>query len=603
MISTLIASCGSNDVVSTTTSPAATSTAGTDTTPAPNGGTEGTDSVGFDAGIIAPAELPHGTDNLAVTADGKLKYEISDIGYPLESYEYELPLTTNTANEKFTLSKLIFASQLIGEDGLNAMPWQTWLRDNTGVNIDYRITTFNDIATQIQLDLAADQLDDIILDLTVYYSGTPKELVDQKYIVNIADYRAYMPDMMWQIPRFDFDVDLEQYYWYDKETIPTIYCMTENSAPNMGMMIRGDYLDTLGLKAEDLVTYDQIHDALTRIQTELSWEHPMQITATIETLAGVFFGGMNTSEAISTTVMTAIRVENSKVVYTATEDVDRQAMELLSTWYAEGLVDPNYLSNATDTAGAEARVLNGEIAYWESNPGTSISTARRSVDPNARWDGMPLNKLTPETKFQYARGQRPWGMAYSVWSINAKCENIPLVLTYADWFFSSEGSFQASFGVEGITWVADEKGNPVLTDLAINDETGGWLLDTYAGGPFSDVGLMDQMRSYAYPEGQRGVAIMKSWVVDNYPFKGGMDWPSSNAKGTDEETLEVANLSADALMYINENYMQFIDGTRPMSAWDDYVAGLDGVGLPRIKQIMQSIYDRFIAEYPDYAQK
>jgi hypothetical protein len=217
---------------------------------------------------------------------------------------------------------------------------------------------------------------------------------------------------------------------------------------------------------------------------------------------------------------------------------------------------------------------------------------------------MPLNQLSDSTASRYARGTRAWALAFSNWSINTKASNIPLLVSYADWFFSTEGGDTASYGEEGVAFVVNEKGERLLSDMILNDTSGGWLNNLYAGDPFSDVGLMDQMRSYAVEGGQRYVDMMRSWVVPNYLFKGGDDWPSSNAKGTDEQQREISSFATDTAMYIGENFLQFVDGTKPMSDWTGYISGLNSTTqIGRRKLIWQAIYDNFISENPEYAQK
>ncbi|MDR0818425.1 MAG: hypothetical protein LBN43_02480 [Oscillospiraceae bacterium] len=597
MVVSLFAACAPTSGTDSTAPP---STAPTQAAATPGSDTSGGDTPDSSGATLSYTELPHASDTLAVNSDGSLKYEIGSNGYPLESYEYELPLSTS--DDTFTLSKIIFDMSIIPESGLDTMSFQTFMRETTGVNIHYRPTAFVDLSTQFSIDLAADQLDDIILDGVTYYGlmSPLKSFVDDKYAVNLAEYRAYMPDYMWQIPRQNYDVELEQQIWYDNETIIAFYCFTENPAPNMGWCVRADWLDRLGLKVSDVVTYDQIHDMLKRFQTEIGIANPMYLAATLEGTNGTFFGGMNTGLVVGPTAMPYIRVENSKVVYTATEEIDHQAMTLLATWFEENLITKNW--NSTDTAAIEADLYKDGVGYYVMAPSMIHTFNEQAIDPNTRWEALPLNKLAPDTKFQYARGTRSWALAFSNWSINAKASNIPLLVSYADWYYSTEGGFTSSYGQEGVAWIPDENGNPKMTDEARYDPTGLFMI-MFAGDPFSDVGLQDQLRTFRYPGGEEYVNMLKSWIVPDYPFFGGMDWPSTNAKGTDEQQAEVSNLSADVAMYIGENFVQFVDGTRPMSEWNTYIAGLDAVGFPRIKQIMQEVYDKFIVENPEYAQR
>jgi len=597
LVFALFAGCGGS-----TTSPTTAPT----TTVAPDGGTTPDESAA-PVTPLAFTELPHDTEpNLAVNADGSLKYEVDALLYPLDAYEYTLPLTTDS-EQSFTLKKGIFDFSIVDENGLNGMSFQKFLRDTTGVNINYIATDWANLQTEFSLEYASNNLQDIILNAAYYYAamGTIKGLIDDQYIINMADYRAYMPNYMYQIPRYNFDVELEQMIWTDSETIASFVAFQENCAANMGPCVRGDWLDLLGLKAEDITTYDDVHDMLVRFKNELGHPESMQIFSTVETLNAVFFGGMNTGMVLSSSGLPYVKIDNSQVVYTATQDIDKDAMTLISTWYAEDLIDKDW-SSTVSTEENEKKALTGNVGFSPAmNPGTLNTTEKKGqlIDPNYRWDALPWTVLYDGFEMRYgngSRGIRQWGTAYSSWSINAKCKNIPLVMSYADWMYSPSGGDLVSWGEEGVFYTVDEDGNRVMTDF-VQDNV--YLAIIYGGDPFGDVGLLDQLRSYGYPGGERYVAMMKGWYIPNWPFKGGMDWPSTNAKGTDEQIKEVATMTADVATYIAEHCLAFVDGTESMSGWDAYVTGImSNTQLPRIMQIQQDIYDNFIAQHPDYAQ-
>ena len=44
---------------------------------------------------------------------------------------------------------------------------------------------------------------------------------------------------------------------------------------------------------------------------------------------------------------------------------------------------------------------------------------------------------------------------------------------------------------------------------------------------------------------------------------------------------------------ISENIVRFIDGTRPMSEWDQFVAQLEDMGLEDCCEIYQAALDRY----------
>lgn len=84
-----------------------------------------------------------------------------------------------------------------------------------------------------------------------------------------------------------------------------------------------------------------------------------------------------------------------------------------------------------------------------------------------------------------------------------------------------------------------------------------------------------------------------TWADPTY--SGEYDWPSS-LKLTDEQSEELNAIQSDVITYINENFLSFIDGSKPLSEWDDYVRGATEIGLGKCQAIYQEAYDDFIAK-------
>jgi hypothetical protein len=60
-----------------------------------------------------------------------------------------------------------------------------------------------------------------------------------------------------------------------------------------------------------------------------------------------------------------------------------------------------------------------------------------------------------------------------------------------------------------------------------------------------------------------------------------------------EQSEEVNLYAADINTYITENYLMFVDGSKPLGEWDSYVNGLMGVGLARVEEIYQKALDDY----------
>ena len=67
-------------------------------------------------------------------------------------------------------------------------------------------------------------------------------------------------------------------------------------------------------------------------------------------------------------------------------------------------------------------------------------------------------------------------------------------------------------------------------------------------------------------------------------------------KLNDEEREETTQLFTDLNTYYEENYVAFVDGSKPMSEWDSYLADIMNFGYERIQELYQQAYDRYMSE-------
>ena len=52
----------------------------------------------------------------------------------------------------------------------------------------------------------------------------------------------------------------------------------------------------------------------------------------------------------------------------------------------------------------------------------------------------------------------------------------------------------------------------------------------------------------------------------------------------------------DLNTYYQENYIAFVDGSKPMSDWDSYINDINSFGYQRVQELYQTAYDRYMAE-------
>jgi ABC-type glycerol-3-phosphate transport system substrate-binding protein len=582
-------------------------------------------AVPTNAGATAPpadtvstpgAAIPTDTAERTLTTQGRA-YAVDDYDYPLEPFVYDLPLTTE--DHVFTYFTTSFIATAIPPEGLGSMPYQTMLRDKTGVHLDYQVVALADMQQSVTLMQESDSLTDIVTWANLYWQqGSTKNMVTSGYYVNLADYRNDIPNFLYQIPRWDYNPDLIATLWLDSETILSMASFIENSMPGTGYFIRGDWADEVGIPVQSIETYDDLHNYLVAVKNKYSTPdaevYPIEFFSTVELAAGAFFGGLDTG-IVAGSLMP--RVVDGVVTYTQSEDVDYEALKLFLDWCDEGLVDPGYTGYGV-TTDFQSKTVNGLTACFAGNPSEITGIEQASTQAGARWDYIKFPVKTAGQQLKYGHGNPVYTYLTWGWCFSAKGHDIPVILNYADYFYSAEGSFDASYGVVGSGWddpnataYYDDDGAIQHTDFWTNGwkkyesmgvASSSWLmLGLYGNASFYEPGLSNHLANYAYEGGEKLVEAMYAWAAQSYvspnPDGSNYDWPSSQAKMTDEQSAEFNSFSSDMNTWIAENYGYFLNDTTPLTeqTWDVWIDGLNTqTQFPRYKQMMQQVYDDYM---------
>ncbi len=516
-------------------------------------------------------------------------FETGENGLALDFYEYELPLSTT--DEVFSFWNMCWTPQYIPAEGFGSMPYQLELDQKTGVHIEYLCPPVESLQANFAVLLAADDLPDIMAHGLIYYGKSAQDAVDEEWLVNILDYKDYAPNYFYAVEYIDQQT-LRDTVYYNENVCAWFYGILKDPTPTTGWCVREDYLDKLGLTWQDIVTYDDIYDMLTRMKNELGVDWPMEVFQSLEMVPGYFASGYNTALFLNSAGMPYTKVIDGKIQYTSTTEDDKNLVEMMAKWYKEGLIDPGwpgYMGN-DDMMNF---ITTGETAYVSMTPSQINDYISATDDPDCRWTSLTRPLLYEGQELKY--GQQLSYLTYGTSSISAKCENIPLVVTWCDWFYSPAGSEYSSWGPEGIVWEYDENGEKILTDFILHHPEGmgaQWALLMYSANNLGDATYFSQARSYAYEGGRELFEMTERWVIEGY--KGEYDIPTG-FRLTDDQNAELNELSGDVATYINEQFSAFFVGDKPISEWDEYVAQANTLGMDKILELYQEAYDAYMA--------
>lgn len=536
-----------------------------------------------------------GTASPEATDDEDSPYKFAAGKFPADAngiatakYEYELPLTTT--DETFTYWTTNFTPEYLPEEGYGATALPMEVEARTGVKVEYIVVASAARAENFSVLAASDELCDITCNANMFYSGNFRDAVEtDEFFINVFDYRQYMPNYMYEATRDPDDIDTIRTVFTEDDLVLLVYELKKEGQLTSGGFMRGDWLAKMGKTYTDIVTFDDLHEVLMFFKSQLGIATPTSIYKTINVVGCNEWVGYDTY-ALCSGVPQSV-VVNGKVQLANMTQNDLDLMTMINQWYNDGIIDPNW-SSYTGCADLNDKIKSSEVGYILAG-GISIAAHDDVIPPDAEvgWVpvAMPLREEGQTLHLGYNLPRVYWGSA----AISTKCENIPLVCTWLDWRYGEEGSFLYGYGVEGVSYEYDEDGNLWLLDEIVNHPAyWGMIMCTHSLNHVVEAGLkidytVNLKINAKVPE---YLAFWMSVPHDNaYVFPSGVSY-------TAEQTAELAKYGADVGTYVEENYMAFVDGSKPLSDWQNYVDGLYAIGVQNIIDIRQAAYDAYMSK-------
>lgn len=539
----------------------------------------------------ADAETPEAEDSPYHFAPGN--YDVNEQGYPTSNYEYQLPISTT--DEVLTYWTTCFIPDQIPEEGYDTIDFQATEQETTGIDIEYLVIPWQTRADSFTTMLAADDLPDLMNQASMFYSGTKIDGIEQGYFVNIFDYKEYCPNYIYFATSHDDDPNVFSSVFLNDSTIFAFINMKTMAFPSAGTIgARGDWLDELNMTNDDIVTVDDLYNVCMLFKTEMGAQWPFMITNNID-MPG-FFSCYDTYTCLSNATQAKFPGANvgpgGKVEFYYSNEKALAFVSEMAKWVEDGLIDPDWTSKDTGEGDQASTGVAGIAPQIPTMVGATIAA---TDDPDCYWVCLKRTVLQEGQTFHL--GDTSSYCTYGDTEISAKCENIPLAVTWCDWRYSNAGSFLASYGVEGTTWVYDDNGNIRATDFVLNHPDGqtfNFLMTVFAYNMFAEHGLKIIESELMYDaDGGRSVIDWYAYFQD-YDYDGAYEWPQGFSLNS-EQSQEYVQYAADLDTYISENIISFVNGDKPLSEWDAYIGQLKVIGLDQAIAIYQEAYDAYAA--------
>ena len=251
-------------------------------------------------------------------------------------------------------------------------------------------------------------------------------------------------------------------------------------------------------------------------------------------------------------------------------------------WYVDGIFDPElFQDTSSKQIVAKAGIgLAGAHADFVTNTGSTYQEIFRCVPVLENYYGEKTwNRYT-------ATINNLSGMV-----ISAKCSYVDELVKWADYFYSDEGLILYNMGIEGLTFEYDDNRKPVWLDKMINDPEGRTLTQMRVQYMYIQAALgIYSDETYQGPE----TYWTSTELMDDYrQYLPEEVWEAFTP--TLEEAEEMDYIWTDIEAYLKQNFAAFINGTRSLDEWDDYVATLESMNLDRYMELYNQQYERYAA--------
>lgn len=520
------------------------------------------------------------------------KFATDENGLATEKYEYTQPLTTT--DEVLDFWTVCWTPALMPASGdWNDLGYAQGQEEATGVHIEYVITDGATRAENFSVLLAADDLCDLSASGAFFYSGTIKEAVyDEAYFVNIYDYKEYCPNYIYEATKDPNDDVTRKGVFYEDDLIYAFMNLMDRAQISLSGFIRADWLDDMGTTPEDIVTWEDLEAVFEfMLNNYETCDGPMAMLQYIDMAGSYTMNAFDTLPYVSAEAAPSVYQIDGKVQFASSTERDFELMTMLNRFWNKGLIIKNWAGCTTNKDFKGIR--DGRIGYFANSATGPYEITDNTGDPDCYW--LPLQKTLKYEGQVIHVGEQHSRVGYGHTTVSTSCENIPLAVSWCDWRYSDAGSFFCSYGVQGEIWDYNEEGQIRFTDFTINNPAGvgyEWVLIVHTLDQLAEHGLEIASRKFAQ-EGGEGIAACYD-VWDNFEYDAAYEWPAGLVLD-DDQTEEAAKYNSDVATYVSENYLAFLDGSKPLTEWDSYVAGVQDIGLAEMAVIYQECLDAYYA--------
>ncbi len=459
----------------------------------------------------------------------------------------------------------------------------------TNVTVEMTLASSPETAmTEINLIIASGDYPDLINNFAGYYSAGIDSAIENDVIVNINDYQEFLPNYFAKLSERGAVDDATS----DGGNIGCVYQVnTSYDSAQSGLVLRQDWLEELGLE-EAPTTYDELHDVLMQIKDAYGTTETIFIpkTGIPDTFFDGFGKGLNfiMNNEMGSAPWNYVETDDGlEVVFGFMDDSFYDALALLNQWYNDGLFSSDYLNHNYNVDVSDMTVGASACLYATQqtlNAGNTFEEHAWAAYPNISDTGEKIVAAADQYSAIAAQG----------YAITTTCENPELAAAYLDFQYTDDAYILNNYGVEGVSFDYNDKQEPVLSDLIMNNADGIpqayaqfiWLSVT--GSFYCD---SDRFKSNYCEEAKACIDVWNS-SYDYYESP----YNTQNIQLSAEELEEYSKTFSDISTYCNEKVASFITGQTELTeaSFDEFRGNIENMGINDCLALFQAAADRYV---------
>ncbi|MBQ8952929.1 MAG: extracellular solute-binding protein [Clostridia bacterium] len=466
-------------------------------------------------------------------------------------------------------------------------PFHTGMIEQTGVNIEWSFPTTGTDGGTFTNTLLADpsSLPNI---LGISRMSDASLFIEDEVIWDLTDYiQEYAPAyyaFLQTNPAYDkaLKTDDGQYYAFG--------FFREDGGWNdsyRGPVIRTDWLEECGLEIPKTISEFEnvirVFNEKYGAQFSFAWSRFQQ-----GSLEGAF-GAYATSDA-------TYYVKDGKVGLGNAQPEWRDYVSWLNKLYEDGLFDQDNFS--LDDTSIKAKVHDEKVGVSMTSMGQLNNWNKERVADGKEpvWIGIPYPTDEDGNISSIFGGSGIGSYTYMI-SKSTDEETMKLCLQVLDYAYTQEGFLYWNFGKQGVSWDYDENGEPAFLPLVTDDQDTD-PMTKYNGATWGAACIQATKLLYL-KNSQVAVEANDTWFYSvPQSVSGGWQWPNGTTYTVEEsDELSIINTS-NVGTYASESFANFVTGVQDIdddATWEAYLANYDSYKLPRILEIRQACYDRYLA--------